>query len=82
MYPADMRTTINLDADVEAAVDRLRRDHGWGLSRAVNELARRGAGSGRADYAYRPVTYDLALTLDVADVAGALEILDELDAQR
>ena len=37
-----MRTTVMLDENVAAAVARLRRDRGLGVSAAVNELARRG----------------------------------------
>ena len=37
-----MRTTVNLDDDVSAALDRLRRERGLGRSEAVNELVRSG----------------------------------------
>jgi hypothetical protein len=76
-----MRTTINLDADVEAAVERLRRERGWGLSEAVNELARRGAARPRPDFVYQPVSFDLGVTLDVTDVDSALGTLDDWDAR-
>lgn len=75
-----MRTTVNLDPDVEAAVERLRRDLGLGLSEAVNALARRGAQPARVDYVFAPVTFDLGLSVDVSDTARALELLDDLDA--
>src|SRR4051794_32418857 len=39
---ARMRTTVTLADDVAAAVDRLRREEGLGLSEAVNKLARAG----------------------------------------
>ena len=76
-----MRTTVNLDPDVEAAVERLRRAEGLGLSEAVNALARRGAQPARADYVFTPLTYDLGLTVDVSDTARALELLDDLDSE-
>jgi len=77
-----MRTTVNLDDDVAAAVERLRREEGLGLSEAVNALARRGARpADRPDYAFSPVTFDLGLSLDVTDTARALELLDDLDAE-
>lgn len=76
-----MRTTVNLDPDVERAVDRLRREKGLGLSAAVNALARAGA-----DAAERPIaapfeqrTADLGLRIDVTNVG---EVLDMLDAER
>ena len=37
-----MRTTINLDDDVAAAVRRLQDEAGLGVSQAVNRLARAG----------------------------------------
>ncbi len=76
-----MRTTINLDPDVEAAVERLRRDEGLGVSEAVNALARRGTLPTRADYVFAPVTFELGLTIDVTDTAQALELLDDLDVR-
>ena len=36
------RTTVTLDDDVAAAVTLLRQEKGYGTSRAINELARRG----------------------------------------
>ena len=74
-----MRTTINLDPDVESAVDDLRRAEGLGLSEAVNTLARRGLRGQRVDHAFTPMSYDLGLRIDVTDTAAALEILDEVD---
>jgi hypothetical protein len=77
-----MRTTVNLDDDVAAAVERLRREEGLGLSEAVNALARRGVAPSRGpDYVFTPVTFDLGLSLDVTDTARALEVLDDLDAE-
>ena len=75
-----MRTTISLDKDVEAAVDRLRREEGLGLSAAVNRLVRQGLtgpgreGSRRTRFVQR--TAKLGLRVDVSSVADALEQLD------
>jgi len=73
---AYMRTTVNLDEDVAAAVQRLRRERGLGLSDAVNQLARAGltARSDRAPFSQRTVR--LGLKVDVTNVAEALEQLD------
>jgi hypothetical protein len=37
-----MRTTVELDADTAQAVHALRREKGYRVSEAVNELIRRG----------------------------------------
>jgi hypothetical protein len=73
-----MRTTVDLDDDTAAAIERLRRREGIGLSEAVNRLVRQAL-VGRA--ASEPVhftqrTAPLGVTLDVSNVAEALEVLD------
>jgi len=79
---ADMRTTVNLDADIEAEVARLQREQGLGLSEAINTLARRGTARPHIDVVYAPVTFEMGLMIDVADTQRALELLDDLDASR
>jgi hypothetical protein len=71
-----MRTTVNLDPDVAAAIDRLRRERAIGLSEAVNELIRAGLRVGRGGRAFRQRTQPLGLAIDVANVAEALEQLE------
>jgi hypothetical protein len=71
-----MRTTVKLDPDVVAGVERLRRERGVGLSAAVNELARAGMGPRARRTRFRQRTADLRLRIDVSNVAEALEILD------
>jgi Arc/MetJ family transcription regulator len=71
-----MRTTIALDDDVQAAVDRLRRERGLGLSEAVNDLARRGMTAKAGRRPFRQRTANLGVGLDVRNVAEALEQLD------
>ncbi len=76
-----MRTTLTLDPDVAAAVERLRRDEGIGPSEAVNRLVRRGllvAGEG-ARPAYRPVPLDLGIRVDVTNIGEVLDLLDQDD---
>jgi hypothetical protein len=82
MYLRRMRTTVNLDADVQAEVARLQREQGLGLSEAVNTLARRGTSARRVDIAYTPVTFEMGLLIDVTNTQRALELLDDLDAAR
>lgn len=71
-----MRTTITLEADVAAAVDRLRRDRGMGLSEAVNQLARAGLAAPRPRGRFRQRTADLGAMLDVANVADVLDVIE------
>ena len=73
-----MRTTVTLDDDVAAAVERLRRERGLGLSEAVNQLARRGLTVRSARKPFRQRTARLSLKLDVTNVAEALELLDDV----
>jgi metal-responsive CopG/Arc/MetJ family transcriptional regulator len=72
-----MRTTVNLDDDVAAAVDRLRRERRLGLSEAVNELVRAGLAAKPRRPRFRQRTASLGLRVDVTNVAEALEVLDE-----
>jgi antitoxin component of RelBE/YafQ-DinJ toxin-antitoxin module len=73
-----MRTTVRLDEDVLAAAEKLRRELHVGLSQAVNELARRGMQRSAAQRPFRQRTRSLGLRVDVANVAEALELLDEM----
>jgi hypothetical protein len=78
-----VRTTVNLDDDVAAAVQQLQRERRIGLSQAVNELARAGLRRGRPmRREFRQRTHDLGLRVDVSNVAEALELLDEVDRTR
>jgi hypothetical protein len=74
-----VRTTVNLDDDVSAAVERLRRDQGLGLSEAVNELVRRGLAASPAPAPYVQRTASLGMRIDVANIGEVLELLDETD---
>jgi len=71
-----VRTTINLSDDVAAAVEKVRRERGLGLSETVNELVRSGLTAGRATRGFRQRTHDLGEGVDVSNVAEALETLD------
>lgn len=76
MYSRPMRTTVNLDADVAAAVDGLRRESDVGLSEAVNTLARRGLSASRPSYVYVPPAVSLGMTVDVTNIGEVLDLLD------
>lgn len=80
-YSAVMRTTIEFDPDVAKAVEDLRREHGTGVSAAVNTLIRRGMTSAPPRPRFQQRTAHLGLALDVSNVADALEILEGADAR-
>jgi hypothetical protein len=73
-----VRTTVTLASDVAAAVERLRKEKGAGVSDVVNELVRRGL---TAPEPPRPFTQSVSdmgeASLPLDDVAG---LLDELDS--
>jgi Arc/MetJ family transcription regulator len=71
-----MRTTLSLDDDVAAAVQRLREERNLGLSEAVNELVRAGLAAPPRHKAFRQRTANLGLRIDVSSVPDALEHLD------
>jgi hypothetical protein len=72
-----MRTTIRLDDDVAAAVQRLSREEHIGLGEAVNRLVRAGLRPGRSKpRPFQQRTVKLGLRVDVSNVAEALELLD------
>ncbi len=74
-----MRTTVTLSKDVAAAVARLRRQRGIGVSEAINELARAGlatSGPIRKRQPFHQRSVALGIRIDVSNVAEALEHLD------
>lgn len=71
-----MRTTVTLDDDIAAAVRRLRRERGMGVSEALNRLARAGLTVKRSGPSFRQRAVKLGLKVDVTNVAEALELLD------
>jgi metal-responsive CopG/Arc/MetJ family transcriptional regulator len=72
-----MRTTVNLDDDVAAAVERLRRDRSIGLSEAINELIRAGLTVKRPRKPFRQQSEHIGFKVDVTNVAEALELLED-----
>ncbi len=72
-----MRTTVVLEDDVAAAVERLRREGSIGLSEAVNRLVRAGlVAAGREPRRFEQVAQPVGLKVDVTNVADALEALE------
>ncbi|MGM0385096.1 MAG: CopG family transcriptional regulator [Actinomycetota bacterium] len=72
-----MRTTVNLDPDVEAEVARLRREKGLGVSDAVNALARRGMTAQLRPDRFIQRTASLDAKVDVTNIAEVLDLLDD-----
>ena len=71
-----MRTTVTLDPDVAAAVSRARKERGVGVSEAINDLARAGLSIRKPRKPFRQRSSNLALRIDVTNIAEALEQLD------
>jgi Arc/MetJ family transcription regulator len=71
-----MRTTITLDDDVAAAVERLRKITKVGLSEAVNELVRAGLRAPRKKVKFVQRTRALGLKIDVSNIGEALELME------
>ncbi len=76
-----MRTTLTLDDDVAAAVQKLREERHIGLSEAVNELVRAGLATPARRVTFRQRTANLGLRADVSSVADALERLEGPEAR-
>lgn len=71
-----MRTTVSLDDDVAAAVERLRRERGLGLSEALNTLARAGATPGPRAGGFRQFTRPMGARVDLSNIGEVLDALD------
>jgi hypothetical protein len=78
MHDIPMRTTIDLQPDVEKAIDQVRKSTGKGLSETVNELVRAGLvhqSEQRTPFVQK--AYPMGLRIDVSNVAEALELLED-----
>lgn len=71
-----MRTTITFEEDVAAAVTRLQRQEGVGISEAVNRLIRAGLLRERHRVKFVQRTSAMKARIDVTNVAEALEVLE------
>jgi hypothetical protein len=80
-----MRTTLTLDPDVAAALERVRGSTGLGLKEAVNEAMRRGLAqlekrtSAKRPFRTRAVNLGPCLLGDVDDVSEALALAEGED---
>ena len=71
-----MRTTVTLDEDVAAAVERVRRDRGVGVSEAVNRLVRAGLTVKDTRVAFRQESVPMDMKIDVTNIAEVLELIE------
>jgi metal-responsive CopG/Arc/MetJ family transcriptional regulator len=71
-----MRTTVVLDEDVAAALDRIRRERSAGLSDVINDLIRTGLKARPPREPFRQRSERIGIHVDVTNVAEALELLD------
>ena len=74
-----MRTTLTLQEDVAAAVERLRRSEGIGVSEAVNRLVRAGLARPQTPSPYEHNSYAMGQKVDVANIGDVIGLLDETD---
>jgi len=70
-----MRTTVLLDDDTAAAIQKLR-EQGKGVSEAINELIRRGLRPEPPIERFVQQTHSLGGMIDVSNVADAIETLE------
>jgi hypothetical protein len=71
-----MRTTVVLDADVAAAIERLRAERSIGLSKALNTLVRTGLRAKSPRHRFVQRSQPIGLRIDVTNIAETLEQLD------
>ena len=74
-----MRTTVTLDPDVAAELERIRRDEGIGLSEALNRMARQSFAATPRRAVFHPRAIDLGLSVDVTNIGDVLDLLDQDD---
>lgn len=71
-----MRTTVSLDDDVAAAVQRMRAERNIGLSEALNELARAGLSVPPQRTKFVQRSFPMDARIDFTNVADALDFLE------
>ena len=72
-----MRTTVTLDPDAAALIQKAMRERGLSFKEAVNEAIRRGAGGGESSGPVGFPTHDMGEPL--VDVTKALRLAGQLE---
>ena len=72
-----MRTTLNLDDDVAAEAERLKREEGIGLSEAINRLARAGMVQRMDRTVFVNRAAPIGLKVDVSNISEVLDLLED-----
>lgn len=72
-----MRTTVTLDADVEALLKRAMRDRGLTFKQALNDAVRAGAAPASSRRLQPPPSYDMGEPM--VDLTKALRLAAELE---
>jgi Arc/MetJ family transcription regulator len=76
-YDDRVRTTVTLDDDVVAVIERVRASTGVGLSEAVNTLVRRAVAHRSPSEPFRLRSASLGQRVDLGDVVAVLDLLDD-----
>lgn len=71
-----MRTTVLLDDDTAAAIQKLPREQDKSVSEAINELIQRGLRSSPAGEPFVQRAHRLGAMIDVSNIADAIETLE------
>lgn len=74
-----MRTTINLDDDVAAVVQKRQREEGLGLSETVNKFIREALIRPKKRKPYVHHSADIGFTVDVTNIGEVLDLLDQTE---
>jgi len=71
-----MRTTVALDPDVAAEVERLKRERSTGVSPIINDLIRRGLAAPKQPERFVQTVSPMGSRMDVSNVAEVIETVD------
>ncbi|MHB8317640.1 MAG: ribbon-helix-helix domain-containing protein [Acidimicrobiales bacterium] len=71
-----MRTTVPLDSDSAAIIERVRREKGVGVSKAVNALIHQAVAAERSRTLFNQRTAHLGALMDVHSTAEVLDLLE------
>ncbi len=76
-YDHGVRTTYRPAPDVAAAIERLRRESGLGVSEAIDVLARRGMSAKPEPKQPNLPSFHLGARLDITNIGDVLDVLDD-----